>query len=190
MEAVTEIRWHGRGGQGVVTGSEILAEAALLEGKYFQALPEFGAERSGAPIRAYTRISPQPIHIHFAIAQPDALVILDPTLLGNPELLQGLKPGGVVVLNTPRSPQEIKEKMGLEAARVVTIDASRIALGTIGRNTPNVPILSALLRALPLVSMESLLQAIRSRLGSRLSARVVEANCQAVDQASREIREG
>ncbi len=157
MSEVVEIRWHGRAGQGVVTASEMLAETALEEGKYFQSFPEFGAERSGAPIRAFSRFSGQPLTIHCAVYEPDVVVIFDPTLVGVVEMTEGLKPDGVVVANTRLGPAELRQRLGLgPTTKVYTVDATRIAMDTLGRNIPNVPMVGALLRAVTVVSPKSL----------------------------------
>ena len=115
MSELTEIRWHGRGGQGAVTASEILAEAALEEGKYFQAFPDYGPERMGAPIRAYTRISTSPIRQHCQITDPDAVVVLDPTLIGVVDFTEGIKDGGVVVVNTGNGKGKSSASFGMLA---------------------------------------------------------------------------
>lgn len=189
LERLIEVRWHGRGGQGAVTASNLLAEAALEDGKYFQAFPEFGAERSGAPITAYTRISPAPIHQHSQVTEPDAVVVLDPTLIGAVDFLQGLKQDGVLAVNTSLSPGELRERLGLKDSRVYTLDATRLALDTIGRNIPNTPMMGALLRALPLVSRESVLHNLKTRMG-RLGEKTLAANIQAFERGYRETREG
>lgn len=191
MSEVVEIRWHGRAGQGVVTASELLAETALEEGKYFQSFPEFGAERSGAPIRAFSRFSGQPITIHCAIYEPDVVVIFDPTLVGVVDMTEGLKPDGVVVANTRLGPAELRQRLGLgPATRVYTVDATRIAMDTLGRNIPNVPMVGALLRAVTVVSPKNLDEQIKTRLGARFSARVVQANQQAFERAYQETQQG
>jgi pyruvate ferredoxin oxidoreductase gamma subunit len=188
---LTEIRWHGRAGQGVVTASELLAETALEEGKYFQSFPEFGAERSGAPIRAYSRFSDVPINLHCAVAEPDVVVIFDPTLIGVVDMGNGLKTGGAVVVNTSMSPDEIKTKLGLNSEiRAYTVDATRIALDNFGRNIPNTPMIGALLRASPIVTKESVVDGLRVRLGARLSSRIVEANVVAFSSAFDSTVEG
>lgn len=190
MSDLIEIRWHGRGGQGAVTASEILAEAALEEGKYFQAFPDYGPERMGAPIRAYTRIGNSPIRQHCQISEPDAVVVLDPTLIGAVDFTDGVKEQGVLVVNTPLSPSELKSKLGCDKCKVFTVDATRIALDTIGRNIPNTPMIGALLKALDVVNKES----VRGEIGKRLEARggkeVAKANIEAFERAYNEVMEG
>jgi pyruvate ferredoxin oxidoreductase gamma subunit len=189
-DALVEVRWHGRGGQGVVTASELLAEAALHEGRYLQAFPDYGPERMGAPIRAYSRISDSPIRQHCQITDPDVVVVLDPSLIGVVDFSDGLKHHGVLVVNTPLSPAELRQKLGLRQGKVFTVNATRIALDTIGRNMPNMPILGALLRAVDIVRKESILSEIRKRLGARVSNEVVEKNINAFERAYAEAQEG
>ncbi|KYH40522.1 MAG: hypothetical protein AYL33_005820 [Candidatus Bathyarchaeota archaeon B63] len=124
---LVEVRWHGRGGQGIVTVSRLLAQAALLDGKYVQAFPEFGPERRGAPVTGYTRISDEPISIHSHIYTPNIVVIVDPTLIGQVDVTRGLIEGGMVVANSERKPQELREELRVEKAKVYTVNAVRIA---------------------------------------------------------------
>ncbi len=180
MPKVTEIRWHGRGGQGVVTASQLMAEAALKEGKYFQSFPEYGPERMGAPIRAFTRLSGSPISQHCQITEPDVVVVLDSTLLGTVDVTDGLKNGGVLVVNTSLSPAEVRAKLNHNQGKVYAVDASRIALDVVGRNIPNTPMLGALLRATGVMDKESMMREIRGHLSARgLSPKIVEANVEA-----------
>jgi pyruvate ferredoxin oxidoreductase gamma subunit len=190
MKELTEIRWHGRGGQGAVTASEILAEAALEEGKYFQAFPDYGPERMGAPIRAYTRISTSPIRQHCQITAPDAVVVLDPTLIGIIDFTEGIKDNGVLVVNTTISPGALRKKLGLDSGRVFTVDATRIAMDTIGRNIPNTPIIGALIKAIGAVSKEHVREEIRKRMGSKAGKKMADANIEAFERAYDEVKEG
>ena len=102
-----EIRWHGRGGQGAKTASNLLAQSALSLGKYVQAMPEFGAERGGAPVVAYTRISDKPIRIHYGIRHPRVILVLDETLIGQVNVAEGLAEGGTILVNTKMTPQQV-----------------------------------------------------------------------------------
>jgi len=190
MSDLIEIRWHGRGGQGAVTASEILAEAALKEGKYLQAFPEYGPERMGAPVRAYTRISSSSIRQHCAITEPDAVVVLDPTLVGVVDFTEGLKGGGVLVVNTSLSPAELRGKLGFDSGKVFTVDATRIALDTMKRNIPNTTMMGALLKALEVVSKEGVREEIKKRLEARGSKKIAQANIEAFERAYNEVREG
>ena len=111
MSELIEIRWHGRAGQGVVTAGELLAEAALDEGKYFQAFPDYGPERMGAPVKSYTRISDEPIDFHCQILNPDVVIVVNPNLLSVVDVTEGLKPDGTLIINTPETPAEIRKAL-------------------------------------------------------------------------------
>lgn len=192
MAELLEIRWHGRGGQGVVTAGEILAEAAMEEGKYFQAFPDYGPERMGAPVKAYTRISDSPIEIHSQITSPDIVVVIDPTLIGMVNVAEGLKDGGVILVNTPQSPREIRKTLGLEGSpvKVFTVDASGIAMKHLGRNIPNTPMLGALIRATGLVALDSVIRLTEERFGAKFREDVVKANVAAIKEAYDKVQEG
>ncbi|MEM3501447.1 MAG: 2-oxoacid:acceptor oxidoreductase family protein [Candidatus Bathyarchaeia archaeon] len=155
---LVEFRLHGRGGQGVVIGAELLAKAAFIEGRWSQASPFFGAERRGAPVKAYTRISDREIYIRSQVYEPDCVIVFDHTLLGD-EVWSGLKPSGMAVINTGRTP----ENLGLRF-RVATVDATSIALRlgllTAGLPMVNTAMLGALARAYGVVSIDSVLKAI------------------------------
>ena len=186
----TQIRWHERGGQGVVTAGTLLVEVALDEGHYFQATPDFGAERSGAPVAAYTRISSEPIYSHTPITSPDIVVVLDPTLIGRIDFLSGLVKDGLLLINTRLSPEELREQVEALSQRVCTLDATRIAMETVGRNIPNVPTIGALLRVDEVVSYQAARLAIERRLSERFSDRLVQANMEAFEKGYSEVRTG
>jgi len=127
MERMFEIRWHGRGGQGAVTAARLLAEAAVTKGHYAQAFPEFGPERRGAPVQAFTRLSASVIRAYYGVANPDAVIMLDSTLLDSVDVTGGLVSGGILLVNTALSPDEIRKKLRLEDAKTCTVNASVIA---------------------------------------------------------------
>ncbi len=189
-EKLVEIRWHGRGGQGVVTASKLLAEAALEEGKDFQALPDYGAERMGAPIRAYTRISSRPIVLHCQVTEPDVVVVTDSSLLSVINVTEGLKDGGLLIVNTALTPAEVQKSLGYNKGRIYTVDATAIAMETMGRNIPNVPMLGALLKAIEVVKKESMVSEIRSKLSETMKSELVEANLSAFEKAYNETKAG
>ncbi len=191
QDGMVEIRWHGRGGQGVVTAGEILAEAALLENRYFQAFPEFGPERTGAPVRAFTRISSEPITLHCPISNPKVVIVMDPTLLSVVDVFEGMEKGSTIVINSTKEPKAIKAAYPQAVpCKVVTVNATRIAMESFNRNVPNTPMLGALLRTVPVVSKESCLRFMQERLGARLSKKIVEANVVAFQRAYAEAQEG
>jgi len=192
MSNITEIRWHGRAGQGLVTAAKLLGETALGTGQYFQAFPDYGPERMGAPIRAYTRLSQEPIRIHSQIETPDVVLVLDPTLLKIVDVAEGLREGGALIINTDMSPVEIRRALGLNGRQVhvYTVDASRIAIDTLGREITNTPMLGAFARATGLFPLENIISDIRHSFGKKLRAEVVEANIQAVRRAYDAVQEG
>ncbi len=190
MGKLTEIRWHGRGGQGVVTAGKLLAETALGTGQYFQAFPDYGPERMGAPIRAFTRLSSEPITVHSQIDQPGVVLVLDPTLLGQVEVAQGLDEDGTMLVNTAMSPDRIRQITGFKTGRVFTVDASHIAIEEMGREITNTPMLGAFAEATGLFDMDELIEQVRAWFGKKLSTEAVEANVRALRRAAEEIQEG
>lgn len=181
---LVEVRWHGRGGQGIVTVSRLLASAALLDGKYVQAFPEFGPERRGAPVTGYTRISDEPIVIHSQIYNPNIVVVVDPTLIGKVDVTRGLAPKGLIVAHSDRSPQELKGDLGVKDAKVYTVNAMRIALDILGRPIYNTAMLGALLRVAPLARMESLFRVV----AERFPGTVGEKNIAVIKRAYEEVQ--
>jgi len=165
-----EIRFHGRGGQGSVKASDILAMAAFKEGKEVQAFPFFGVERRGAPVTAFTRISDEEIRIHCYIYEPDVLVVLDPTLIATVPLTDGLKPNGKIIINTERQPDDFSFSE-IENPVVYTVDCSSIALkyglGTEAAPIVNTTILGAVSKATGLVSIDSIAEAIKEKIALR-----------------------
>lgn len=180
-----EVRWHGRGGQGVVTASEILARAALLEGKYVQHFPEFGPERAGAPVRAYTRISDEPIDIHSGVYTPDIVVVIDPTLLPLKDMLfAGLKSGGYFIINIAEPPQDLVQTCREKNLKLGFVDATKIALDIFKRPFFNTPMVGALVKVTGIVKLESVLEAVKARFPGP----VAEKNIEAIRRAYEEVK--
>jgi pyruvate ferredoxin oxidoreductase gamma subunit len=192
MGKLTEIRWHGRAGQGLVTAGELLAEAALADDKYFQAFPDYGPERMGAPIKAYTRISDEPIDVHYQILNPEVVVVVNPNLLGVVDVTDGLAEDGIVIVNSPESPGKIRERLGLKdsKARVLTVDATGIALQHLKRDIPATLMIGAIIRAAQMVDLDDAEHVVREKLGAKLRGEIVEANVEALHQAYEEVQEG
>jgi 2-oxoacid:acceptor oxidoreductase gamma subunit (pyruvate/2-ketoisovalerate family) len=161
--AMQEIRFHGRGGQGAVIGSEVLAQAFFIEGKYVQAFPSFGVERRGAPVTAFCRVDETPIHLRNQIYTPDHLVILDASLLKAGTVTQGLKKNGTVVINGKKPPTDYLEMLG-GGFQLFVVDAAAIAvsyrLGSPSDPIVNTAILGAFARAAGLVGIDSVEKAI------------------------------
>lgn len=188
MQEMTEIRWHARAGQGAVTASKLLAETALLKGSYIQAMPEYGPERTGAPLRAYTRISPEPIEVHNNITKPGVVVVLDDTLLPIVDVLEGIEDAGTVIINSKLGVDEARRALGAsEGVTVAVLDASAIAMDTIGRDLPNTPIVGALAHVTGAVGVDALKEELVREFGKKFSQEVVDANLASVDRAVAEV---
>jgi len=178
---LTEIRWHGRGGQGAVTSAELLARAAIDEDKYAQAFPAFGPERRGAPVMAFDRIDSQaPIRVRAEIAEPDVVVVLDPTLMSIVNVTSGLKDGGWLLVNTKKTIKEV-ESIISGNWRLALVDATTIARESLGVPIVNTAMLGTIIRATGVIEMESLVQPIKDRFG-RLAERNVNAMKRAFDE--------
>ncbi|MEE9191375.1 MAG: 2-oxoacid:acceptor oxidoreductase family protein [Candidatus Aerophobetes bacterium] len=188
MKQIMEIRWHGRGGQGAKTAALALAESALREGKYIQGFPEYGPERMGAPIQAFTRISDRPILIHSHVANPDVVVVLDTTLLEMVDVTVGMSAEGTLLANSPNSPGEIREQLNLSAGKVFTVDATSISLATLGRNIPNTPMLGALIKATGILNIDSVITDVREKFEKKFSQKIVDGNIEAIKRAYEEVR--
>ncbi|NVM44695.1 MAG: 2-oxoacid:acceptor oxidoreductase family protein [Candidatus Lokiarchaeota archaeon] len=181
-----EVRWHGRGGQGVVTASEILAYAALKEDQYLQSFPDFGPERMGAPVKAYTRIDNKPITIHSQVYEPDAVIVLDPTLLEQINVAEGLKRDGILIVNTNLSKEKIREITKFQG-KIFVINATKIALETIGKPLANVCGVAALSKISGIIQKENIIATIREVLGKKFSDKIIKGNIDAVNRAYIEV---
>jgi pyruvate ferredoxin oxidoreductase gamma subunit len=180
------VRIHGRGGQGAVTAAEMLSVAAFDMGLHAQAFPTFGSERTGAPVVAFCRIDDRPITFHEPIAEPDALVIQDATLLHQVPLFEGAGPGTYLLVNTSRSLSELgldELVDGLDPARVATLPATELARERLHRPMPNTALLGAFAALTGVVSLDAVLQAIRSRF----SGAVADANVEVAALAHRRV---
>lgn len=189
MKKITEIRFHGRGGQGAKTAAQFLAEAALDSGKYIQSFPEYGPERAGAPIRSYTRISDEPINIHSGVTNPEAVVVIDPTLLSS-QVLDGLGENGILVVNSPESPQDIRKKLGYKSGKVASVDATKIALDATKLPMPNTPMLGALVKVMPVVALDAVEEKIKDKFLKKLGEEKTNANLEAIRIAYQEVKLG
>jgi len=177
-----EIRWHGRGGQGAVTSVEMLTLAAIGEGKYAQGFPSFGPERRGAPVAAFTRIDDKRIKVRSAIYNPDVVVVLDSSLVSLVDVTEGLKSDGTLVVNTTKSPEELKKELNFQG-KVATVDASRIAWEELGVPITNTTMLGALIRAVKLVKLDSAKPPMEHRFG-----RIAKKNLAALKRAYEEVK--
>jgi len=175
-----EVRFHGRGGQGAVTSAELVALAAIREGKYAQSFPSFGPERRGAPVQSFTRVSEQPIRLRTAIRKPDVVVVLDPALIEVGGALSGLKENGIIVINTRKSLADIKKQYSI-THRTAVLNATEIARQSLGLPITNTTMIGALVKATGIVKMESLVEPLHHRFG-----RIAEKNIKACQKAFEE----
>ena len=178
-----QVRIHGRGGQGVVTAAELLSVAAFAEGRHAQAFPTFGSERTGAPVVGFCRMDERPIRIREPIAEPDALIVQDPTLLHQVDVFAGLRPDGYLLINSERGLEELgigelEERFRPERLR--TVPATELARECLGRPLPNAALLGGFAALTGRVSLESVARAIRERFPGPVGERNVEASTRAL----------
>ncbi len=183
MQDRYEIRWHGRGGQGAVTAGVLVAEAAILDGKYAQAYPEFGAERRGAPVKAYTKVSEKPIYSRAPIINPDIVVILDPSI-DKSIYMEGLKENGMVLINSSKSDDEIKALIGRNDVKIAVVDATHIALDILKSAIVNTAMVGALVKVVPLATLDSLEKALHETF----SKKVADLNYQIVKTSYEKVK--
>lgn len=185
-----QIRIHGRGGQGVVTAAEMLSIAAFEQGRFAQAFPSFGSERTGAPVVAFCRISDRPIRLREPILAPDVLIVQDPTLLHQVDVFQGLQPDGYVLINSTRSFAELgldEIAARFRPERLLTVPATEIALRHLGRPLPNAVLLGGFAALSGLVSLEAVAKAIHVKFKGKVAEANVAAATEAHDRVAAKI---
>ncbi len=182
---IYEVRFHGRGGQGAWTASLLLAQAGLIEEKNIQSFPAFGPERAGAPITAFTRISDEKIQLHSSIYEPDAVVVLDPTLLG-PSVSEGVNEDTILLVNTEKSSKEVLDTLGLENIDTWTVDATTLAIDMLGRPITNTAMLGSIVKATGIVKLDSIVQVVKERFEGKIG----EMNAELVKKAYEEVKQG
>ena len=160
------VRFHGRGGQGVVTAAELLASAAFSEGRHAQAFPSFGSERMGAPVMSFCRIDDRPIRTHEPVTEPDALIVQDPTLLHQPGLLDGLRPDGYLLVNSPG----IITKLAVSPGHLIVVPGTALAMAHLGRPLPGAVMLGGFAALTGVVTLDSVLAAIAERFAGQVAA--------------------
>ncbi len=187
-----EIRWHGRGGQGAKTASLLLADAAFNTGKYIQGFPEYGPERMGAPITAYNRISDTPIRVHSNIYDPDYVVVVDDTLLQGVDVTNGLKENGAILINSNKTPEQLRQYLNGYKGKIYTIDATRISLDCLKANFPNTAMLSAIIKITGIMTKDQLLTDMKESFKHKFARKpdVIEPNMQAIERAYDEVTGG
>lgn len=187
-----EIRWHGRGGQGAKTACLLLADAAFSSGKYVQGFPEYGPERMGAPITAYNRISDERCTVHSNIYEPDYVVVVDETLLDAVDVTRGLRADGAIIINTAKSPDEVRPLLGGFSGQVCTIDARAISEKTLGKNFPNTPMLAAAVKVSGVVEPHKFVADMEASFRHKFSHKpqVITGNMAALTQSMQEVQVG
>lgn len=183
-----QIRIHGRGGQGVVTAAEMLSIAAFREGRFAQAFPSFGSERTGAPVVAFCRVNDRDIRLREPILRPDALIIQDPTLLHQVDVFSGLAADGYILINTSRSFEDLgvgEFVSGFDGRRLCTVPATELALKHVGRPVPNAALLGGFAAASGRISLNSVIAAIHDKF----SGKVADGNAAAASEAHRHVLE-
>jgi pyruvate ferredoxin oxidoreductase gamma subunit len=187
---LVEIRWHGRGGQGAKTASLLLADAAFNTGKYIQGFPEYGPERMGAPITAYNRISDERINIHSNIYEPDYVVVVDETLISAIDVTSGLKETGAIIINTEKTPEEVKKYLKGYKGKVCTINARKISEETIGKNFPNTPMLGAVVKVSGVMEPQKFLEDMKESFAHKFKTKpeVIEGNMKAIERSMQEVQ--
>jgi len=187
---MVEIRWHGRGGQGAKTACLLLADVAFSSGKHVQGFPEYGPERMGAPITAYNRISDGRCTIHSNIYEPDYVVVVDETLLTAVDVTSGLKPEGAVIINSDKSPEELKPLLAGYTGKVATIDAGKISEEFLGKNIPNTPMLAAVVKVSGVIGADQFLSDMEQSFQNKFAGKpqVVDGNLKALKKSMEEVR--
>lgn len=190
MSALTEIRWHGRGGQGAKTAALLLADVAFNTGKYVQGFPEYGPERMGAPITAYDRISDTEIRVHSNIYEPDFVVVVDETLLHSVDVTEGLKKDGAILINTVMEIEEVMPLLNGYQGKVFLIDARKVCMATLGKYFPNTPMLAAIVKVSGLMEEEVFLKEMEGSLRHKFAKKpeVLAGNMNALRMAFKEVR--
>ena len=183
LAEITDVRINGRGGQGAVTASRLLAEAAIIEGQYVHAFPNFGPERAGAPVTSFARISPEPFTEKTEVYEPSIVVVIDPTLLDDVPVANGLKDGGTIVVNYDGMKDSLVKYFKNVQANIYKVDGSKIAIEEIGRNVPNLVMLGALVKVTNIVELESLKKVTLNRFRGVLG----EKNVVAISRAFEEV---
>ncbi len=183
-----EIVWFGRGGMGVKTAALLFGESFVHKGKFVQAFPEYGPERRGAPLFAFTRISEYEIKGRYGIKDPDIVVVIDPRLLKTESFKSFIKNNTILLINTDVSPQELKKNLNLKS-EIKTVDATGISKKIFGKEMPNAPLLGALLKITGLLTLEEFLFFVKERLMDKYDERVVEKNIEAIKLAYKEVKE-
>ena len=192
LNEAVEIRWHGRGGQGAKTACLLLADVAFSSGKHVQGFPEYGPERMGAPITAYNRITDEHCKVHSNIYTPDYVVVVDETLLKSVDVTSGLKESGALIINSRKSPEEIRKLTGGYKGKICVVDAETISMETLGKNFPNTPMLAAVVKVSNVIDSERFIKDMKESFQHKFAHKenLIEGNMKALTKAMEEVKVG
>lgn len=190
MNDLLEIRWHGRGGQGVKTVALLLADVLFYSGKYVQGFPEYGPERMGAPVTAYNRISNDKIRVHSNIYEPGYVAVVDHSLIRSANVTKGLKKDGAILINTKLDPEEAKSLLKDFEGKVFTIDAETISIDILGKYFPNMPMLAGIVKMTKMMDENVFLENIETSLSRKFASKpqLVEGNMQVIKRSLEEVK--
>ena len=192
LNEAVEIRWHGRGGQGAKTACLLLADVAFSSGKHVQGFPEYGPERMGAPITAYNRITDEHCKVHSNIYTPDYVVVVDETLLKSVDVTSGLKESGALIINSRKSPEEIRRLTGGYKGKICVVDAEKISMEILGKNFPNTPMLAAVVKVSNVIDSERFIKDMKESFQHKFAHKenLIEGNMKALTKAMEEVKVG
>lgn len=190
MSSLTEIRWHGRGGQGAKTAALLLADVAFQTGKYVQGFPEYGPERMGAPITAYNRISDTKIRVHSNIYEPEFVVVVDESLLETIDVTAGLKKEGAILINTEKTKEEIIPHLRGYEGKVYIIDAKKVSIEAMGKYFPNTPLLAAIVKVANVMEEDRFIREMEASFHHKFAGKpeVIDGNMKALKMAFAEVK--
>jgi len=190
MKNSIEIRWHGRGGQGTVTAAKVFADACLSGGRHIQAFPEYGPERSGAPLRTFNRISSEELRKHCPVLKPDIVVVVDATLLDAVNVKEGTHDSTVFLVNTNKPADETKKKIDLkDSQKLFCLDGTQIAIDSIGKAMPNSTMVGALAKISSIISYEETIGGVERSFGKKFSKNIIDGNLKAAQRGWEEVKE-
>lgn len=187
VENIYQIRIHSRGGQGAKTAGMIIAEAYIEQGEFAQAFAEYGPERTGAPMKTFVRLSAKEIRLHGDVSNPDMVIVMDDSLPAVIDVTEGMEKGGILLVNTPKTEEEILDFVGNKNFAVHAIDASGIAKELFGKDLPNTVIVGAVSRLIPSISYKHVVKKMKEKFDVKLTEEIVRKNLEALERGYEEV---
>lgn len=182
VENIYQIRIHSRGGQGAKTAGIVIAEAYIEQGKFAQAFAEYGPERSGAPMKTFVRLSDKEIRLHGDVENPDMVVVMDPSLLASIDVAEGIEKDGILLINTPKSKEEIASEIKNKNCKIYVVDATGVAKELFGKNLPNTVIIGSIAKLIPSISYKDAINKMKEKFGAKLSQDIINKNIEALER--------